>query len=231
MPVAAPEIVLEQLRESAGRRGAARTGATARETWSSSAARCATCCSGVCRASWTLSVARRLGGLRASRAVVVARDSRARSASRGRRTIHERFGTASSSGSAVGSTSPTRRAESYPAPGALPEVRAGTAEEDLARRDFTVNAIACSAWRRAPGRGARGRPARWRTCAPGGCACCTSASFSDDPTRLLRLARYAARLGFEIEPHTAELAPARRLAGARWARSPARASAPSCGSR
>ena len=32
------------------------------------------------------------------------------------------------------------------------------------------------------------------------------ASFVDDPTRLLRLARYAARLGFEIEPHTAELA-------------------------
>ena len=31
-------------------------------------------------------------------------------------------------------------------------------------------------------------------------------SFVDDPTRLLRLARYASRLGFEIEPHTRELA-------------------------
>ena len=34
------------------------------------------------------------------------------------------------------------RAESYERPGALPEVRPGTLEEDLARRDFTVNAIA-----------------------------------------------------------------------------------------
>ncbi|MGH2862107.1 MAG: hypothetical protein ACRDLT_11480, partial [Solirubrobacteraceae bacterium] len=31
-------------------------------------------------------------------------------------------------------------------------------------------------------------------------------SFSDDPTRLLRLARYAARLGFAVAPHTRELA-------------------------
>jgi tRNA nucleotidyltransferase (CCA-adding enzyme) len=31
------------------------------------------------------------------------------------------------------------------------------------------------------------------------------ASFSDDPTRLLRLARYRGRLGFTIDPHTREL--------------------------
>jgi tRNA nucleotidyltransferase (CCA-adding enzyme) len=30
-------------------------------------------------------------------------------------------------------------------------------------------------------------------------------SFSDDPTRMLRLARYAARLGFDCEPHTRAL--------------------------
>jgi tRNA nucleotidyltransferase (CCA-adding enzyme) len=35
-----------------------------------------------------------------------------------------------------------------------------------------------------------------------------AASFIDDPTRLLRLARYSARLRFEIEPHTAMLAAA-----------------------
>jgi tRNA nucleotidyltransferase (CCA-adding enzyme) len=32
------------------------------------------------------------------------------------------------------------------------------------------------------------------------------ASFADDPTRLVRLARYAARLGFDVEPRTRELA-------------------------
>jgi tRNA nucleotidyltransferase (CCA-adding enzyme) len=36
-------------------------------------------------------------------------------------------------------------------------------------------------------------------------------SFSDDPTRALRLARYAERLGFEVEPLTARLAAAARL--------------------
>ena len=39
-------------------------------------------------------------------------------------------------------------------------------------------------------------------------------SFVDAPTRLLRLARYAARLGFAIEPHTAELAEAAVAQGA-----------------
>src|SRR5689334_14117166 len=33
------------------------------------------------------------------------------------------------------------RAESYPAPGALPEVRPASIADDLARRDFTVNAM------------------------------------------------------------------------------------------
>ncbi len=36
------------------------------------------------------------------------------------------------------------------------------------------------------------------------------ASFSDDPTRLWRVARYAARLGFGVEPHTRALAAAAR---------------------
>jgi tRNA nucleotidyltransferase (CCA-adding enzyme) len=39
-------------------------------------------------------------------------------------------------------------------------------------------------------------------------------SFLDDPTRLLRLARYAARLGFAVEPRTAELAAAAVSGGA-----------------
>ncbi len=39
-----------------------------------------------------------------------------------------------------------------------------------------------------------------------GSPCSTTRSFLDDPTRLLRLARYAARLGFSVAPHTRELA-------------------------
>ena len=37
------------------------------------------------------------------------------------------------------------RAETYPRPGALPEVRPASLDEDLARRDFTVNAMAVPA--------------------------------------------------------------------------------------
>ncbi|HEY2571997.1 MAG TPA: hypothetical protein VGI27_11005, partial [Solirubrobacteraceae bacterium] len=53
---------------------------------------------------------------------------------------HERFGTASVRLQDGRIDVAARRAESYAAPGALPDVRAGTPEEDLQRRDFTVNA-------------------------------------------------------------------------------------------
>ena len=55
-----------------------------------------------------------------------------------------------------------------------------------------------------------------RPATAGGCGCCTTPASLDDPTRLLRLARYAARLGFSVEPHTRDLAAAavrRRRAG------------------
>ncbi len=94
------------------------------------------------------------------------------------------------------------RAESYPAPGALPEVRPASITEDLARRDFTVNAMAF------PLSGDRQlldphgglddlRAGLLRVLHDG--------SFIDDPTRALRAARYAARFGFELEPETARL--------------------------
>jgi tRNA nucleotidyltransferase (CCA-adding enzyme) len=94
------------------------------------------------------------------------------------------------------------RAESYPAPGALPEVRPASITEDLARRDFTVNAMAF------PLSGERElldphgglddlRAGLLRILHVG--------SFVDDPTRALRAARYAARFGFELEPETERL--------------------------
>src|SRR6202012_2824704 len=52
--------------------------------------------------------------------------------------LHERFGTASVAWQYGRIDIAERRAESYPAPGALPEVLPGSFEEDLRRRDFTV---------------------------------------------------------------------------------------------
>ncbi len=122
-----------------------------------------------------------------------------------RAVVHERFGTASVEWIHGYVDIAERREESYPHPGALPEVRPGGEEADLARRDFTVNAIAVHL-------GGRHRAElhavehaledleakRLRVL--------HDASFIDDPTRLLRLARYRTRLDFEIEPRTLELA-------------------------
>jgi tRNA nucleotidyltransferase (CCA-adding enzyme) len=85
--------------------------------------------------------------------------------------------------------------------------------EDLQRRDFTVNAMALALGGSAAGSllsaaGARDdlRQRQLRVL--------HEASFIDDPTRLLRLGRYAARLGFAVEPHTAQLAQAAISGGA-----------------
>lgn len=120
-------------------------------------------------------------------------------------TLHERFGTASLHWQYGRIDIAQRRAESYPSPGALPEVRPGDEAEDLARRDFTVNAIALPL-----GGPQRGRLAHFdgalEDLAAGRMRVLHQRSFIDDPTRLLRLARYAARLRFDIEPDTLALA-------------------------
>lgn len=92
----------------------------------------------------------------------------------------------------------TARSETYRAPGALPVARPAELAFDLLRRDFTINALALSL-----------SPEEW-----GGVADVTGGvldllrkqmrvihtnSFRDDPTRLFRAVRYAARLGFQIE--------------------------------
>jgi tRNA nucleotidyltransferase (CCA-adding enzyme) len=120
---------------------------------------------------------------------------------------HERFITATIKWDSGQIDIATRRVETYAAPGALPEVRPGTVEQDLARRDFTVNAIAISLG--GAHRGAlRHAPDALEDLATGRLRVLHDASFIDDPTRLLRLARYTARLRFEVEDHTATLAAA-----------------------
>jgi tRNA nucleotidyltransferase (CCA-adding enzyme) len=120
---------------------------------------------------------------------------------------HERFGTALVAWEGGRIDVATRRAESYAAPGALPDVRAGTEREDLARRDFTVNAIAVRLGGDSAGE-LRAVPDALDDLERGRLRVLHERSFSEDPTRLLRLARYAARLGFTVEEHTAELAAA-----------------------
>lgn len=91
------------------------------------------------------------------------------------------------------------RRETYPAPGALPVVEPGTILEDLARRDFTVNAMAygLSGTRAGtlldPHGGLDDLDHRLlRTLRPG--------SFHEDPSRLVRGVRYIARLGMRLAP-------------------------------
>jgi tRNA nucleotidyltransferase (CCA-adding enzyme) len=94
------------------------------------------------------------------------------------------------------------RAESYPRPGALPEVRPASIGDDLARRDFTVNAMAV------PLIGEReliDPHGGLDDLKAGLLRVLHDSSFVDDPTRALRAARYAARFGFELEPGTAAL--------------------------
>jgi tRNA nucleotidyltransferase (CCA-adding enzyme) len=126
-------------------------------------------------------------------------------------TVHDRFGTAAVDWETGRVDIAERRAESYSSPGALPDVREGTAEEDLLRRDFTVNAIAAPLG--GPLRGTlQAAPHALEDLAAGRLRVLHEASFLDDPTRLFRLARYSARLGFQPQERTGQLA-AQALAG------------------
>jgi tRNA nucleotidyltransferase (CCA-adding enzyme) len=116
-------------------------------------------------------------------------------------TVHERFGTFDVVAGGCHYDVVRARAESYPWPGALPDVRPSRLDDDLRRRDFTVNALALSAageLRAAPGALEDLEARRLRVL--------HDASFLDDPTRLWRLVRYAVRLGFAPEPATDRLA-------------------------
>jgi tRNA nucleotidyltransferase (CCA-adding enzyme) len=131
----------------------------------------------------------------------------------GAAVIHDRFGTASVSLAGTRIDVARARRERYPYPGALPEVAPAPVAEDLLRRDFTVNSIAASLAGARKGELLAVDHAR-PDLAHGRMRVLHEQSFRDDPTRLLRLARYAARLRFAIEEHTAQLAGEARAAGA-----------------
>jgi poly(A) polymerase len=101
------------------------------------------------------------------------------------------------------------RSESYASDSRKPDVRPATLEEDLRRRDFTINTLLMDFGGEIQDRLGTARAdleARiLRTPAD------PIQTFSDDPLRMLRAVRFAAQLGFELAP---DLLPAmQRLSG------------------
>ena len=148
--------------------------------------------------------------LRGSRAVDIdiAVEGDARSVARtlaerldGEMREHERFGTATVRADELAFDLATTRTETYDEPGALPRVAPASLDDDLRRRDFTVNAMAVALAGDDLGH-------LYDPC--GGLADLEAGvvrilhpgSFLDDPTRLLRAVRYEARLGFRMDEDT-----------------------------
>lgn len=105
------------------------------------------------------------------------------------------------------------RAEKYPAPGQPPVLTPGGFQQDMQRRDFSINALAIDLL-----------PGRFGTLIDlvGGVDDLNNKlirvlhdrSFIDDPARMIRACRFAARFDFKIEPKTAGLFKAALEAGA-----------------
>ena len=118
--------------------------------------------------------------------------------------MHPRFGTATYRNGTLRFDLATARTETYPRPGVLPDVRPGPIEEDLARRDFTVNAMALRL--SPPDAGTLlDRFGSRQDVEDGLIRVLHDGSFVDDPTRTMRAIRYEQRLGFQIEPSTLTL--------------------------
>jgi tRNA nucleotidyltransferase (CCA-adding enzyme) len=126
---------------------------------------------------------------------------------------HDRFGTSTVSLDGFTYDLARSRRETYARPGALPDVSPAPLSEDLLRRDFTVNALAIALVGASAG-GLETAPRALEDLRRHTLRVLHDASFVDDPTRALRLARYASRLEFEIEPHTRELLESALDAGA-----------------
>jgi tRNA nucleotidyltransferase (CCA-adding enzyme) len=118
---------------------------------------------------------------------------------------YERFGTATVETSDGTYNFAGTRQEAYDSPGELPRVSPASLDEDLRRRDFSINAMALGLTGDDLGH-------LYDPCGGvddmehGTVRVLHERSFLDDPTRLLRAVRYAARLGFELDPETERLA-------------------------
>lgn len=98
------------------------------------------------------------------------------------------------------------RSETYLEPVALPTVKLGSLDDDLRRRDFTINAMALRL--NGDDAGELVDPLDGRADLRDGLVrVLHPRSFIDDPTRLFRLIRYAERYAFAIESETENLIP------------------------
>jgi tRNA nucleotidyltransferase (CCA-adding enzyme) len=123
---------------------------------------------------------------------------------------HEKFGTAvvvvpGVEGRPLRVDVASTRSESYDYPAALPKVEHATIRSDLARRDFTINAMAVSLKPDTYGAlfdyfGGRADLEGRRI------VVLHNLSFIEDPTRILRAIRYENRYGLRMDPHTYGLA-------------------------
>ncbi len=116
--------------------------------------------------------------------------------------VHGRFGTARVVVEGAEVDLAATRAETYARPGALPDIREASIADDLARRDFTINAMALPLAGAEEPLDPHGGLADLRD---GVLRVLHERSFVDDPTRALRAARYAARLDLELDEMTARL--------------------------
>jgi tRNA nucleotidyltransferase (CCA-adding enzyme) len=116
---------------------------------------------------------------------------------------HERFGTAKVDVDGHEVDVASARTETYPEPGGLPVVGpAEGIEQDLARRDFTVNAMAIPLQGEVRLIDPHGGEADLEQ---GLLRVLHDRSFVDDPTRAIRAARYASRFRFGLEPKTEQV--------------------------
>jgi tRNA nucleotidyltransferase (CCA-adding enzyme) len=120
-------------------------------------------------------------------------------------TSHERFGTATITfPDRLRVDVATARTEIYERPAVLPRVTPGSIRDDMARRDFTINALAVSLMPDEFGRlldifhGVRDLRERH-------IRVLHDCSFIDDPTRIFRAVRFETRLGFRIVRSTEQL--------------------------
>lgn len=104
----------------------------------------------------------------------------------------------------------TARTEKYRKPGALPSVAPGRLNDDLLRRDFSINAIAVDIL----GGRVHDPTNGMADVAAKQIRVLHDQSFADDPTRVYRAVRLGARLGFALDPHTEALMRAAIAGGA-----------------